>query len=157
MIMNGAHLHLMIAHVAPIGSAFTIVLFIFALFKRSKDLKQAAMWFAFLTAVVALVTFLTGDGAEGIVKALPGMKNAPIEPHETFAMFYLISTLVIGAIAVVGLFLSRASASVLHKFVIIVFLLTLLSSYLAVMTGLTGGKIRHTETSGNIIPVESDD
>ncbi len=151
--MNGAHLHLLLSHVAPIGGFFTLLLFIFALIQKNKELKRTALWFTFFTGISALVTFMTGDSAEEIVKKIPGISDTQIEFHEMMAMFYLISLIVVGVMAVVGLFLSRASTSVLHKFTVIVFILLLLTSYLAVMTSLTGGKIRHSEIE-NTIPAK---
>lgn len=154
--MNGAHLHLIIGHIPLIGAGFTVLLIIFSLLKKSKDLKQASLWFAVITGISALAVYLTGSSAEGYVKTIPGITEEIIEPHETIALYYLISLLVIGVISLAGLFLSQASVKVLHKFVIIVFILNLLASYLAVTTGLSGGKIRHTEINATT-PVPDDD
>jgi len=143
--MNGAHLHLILCHIPIMGAGFTILLILFSLFKKSKDLKQVSLWFAVITGISALIVYLTGDSAEDVVKNLLGTPESLIETHETFALYFLIALLCIGAIALAGLFLSQASTKILHKFVLIVFILTLLSSYLAIETGLTGGKIRHTE------------
>lgn len=143
--MNGSHFHLIFSHVPLIGAAFTILLIIFALLKKSKDLKQTALWFAVIAGITALIAYFTGDGAENVVKTVPGITESLIEPHEEWALYYLLSLLLIGVTALVGLFLSRASAKVLHKFVILVLILNIMAMYLAAETGITGGKIRHTE------------
>ncbi|MFH0864708.1 MAG: hypothetical protein V1904_00835 [Bacteroidota bacterium] len=143
--MNGAYLHLIICHIPIMGAASTVLLILFSLFRKSKELKQVSLWFAVITGIVALAAYASGSGAEEIVKSLPGMTESTIEPHEEIALFFLIALVVIGFISLLGLLLSRASASVLHKFVIIVLVLNLLTSYLAVKTSLTGDKIRHTE------------
>ncbi len=143
--MNGAHFHLILGHIPIMGAGFTVLLIFFALLKKSKELKQVSLWFAVITGITALAAYLTGDGAEEVVTSLPGITEALIEPHEEMALYYLIALLLIGVIALAGLFLSQASTTVLHKFVIVVFILNLLASYLAVTTGLSGGKIRHTE------------
>jgi hypothetical protein len=143
--MNGAHLHLILSHIPLIGAGFTTLLIIFALGQKSNEVKRTSLWFAVITGITALGTFLTGDSAEEIVKAIPGITESLIDPHESMAMFYMISLLVISAVALAGLFLSRASAAVLHKFTIIVLILNILAMFLAYKTGISGGKIRHTE------------
>jgi len=128
------------------GAAFTTLLIIFALGQKSKEVKRTSLWFAVLTGISALIVYLTGDGAEDIVKTIPGITESLIEPHEHMAMFFMISLLLIGAAALAGLFLSRASTDVLHKFTVIVLILNILVMFLAYETGLSGGKIRHTES-----------
>lgn len=146
--MNGALIHLIFSHIPIMGSASTVLLILFSVFKKSKDLKQTSLWFAVITGATALAAFATGHGAEDVAKTLPGITEASIETHQQFALYFLIALMVIGLIALMGLFLSRASTSVLHKFVIVVLILNILASYLAVKTSLTGDIIRHTEISG---------
>jgi uncharacterized membrane protein len=148
--MNGAHLHLILCHIPIIGAGFTTLLIIFGLFQKSKEIKRTSLWFALITGIIALVTYMTGDSAEEIVKTIPGIKENLIDPHESMAMFYMISLLIIGAVSLVGLFLSRASSDILHKFTIIVLVLYILSMFLAYKTGLSGGKIRHTEIENTL-------
>ena len=108
------------------------------------------MWFAFLIGMLAMATSLTGDGAEEIVRKIPGITENLIEQHVTYAVFYMIAMSIIGIIAIVGLFLSRASTVVLHKFVILVFILSIMATYLAVMTSYTGVEIRHAEIQNTV-------
>ena len=149
--MNGAHLHLIVCHIPIVGAAFTTLLIIFALAQKNKDIKRVSLWFAVITGISALLVYLTGDSAEDIVKTIPGITEDIIEPHETMAMLYMISLLIIGAVALTALFLSRASAKVLHKFTIIVLILNILVTFLAFKTGLSGGKIRHTEIENKAV------
>ena len=150
--MNGAHLHLIICHIPIMGAGFTVLLILFSLLKKNKDLKQVSLWFAAITGVSALVVYFTGDGAEEVVKSVLGTPESVIETHETFAMYFLIALLLIGVIALAGLFLSQASTAVLNKFVVIVLILTLLTSYLAFETGISGDKIAHSEIENSIPP-----
>jgi uncharacterized membrane protein len=143
--MNGSHFHLIFSHVPLIGAAFTILLIIFALVKKSKDLKLTSLWFAVITGIAALLAYFTGDGAENVVKTIAGISGDLIETHEHWGLFYLIAIMLIAAIAFAGIFLSRASAKALQKFVILVLILNIMAMYLAAETGITGGKIRHTE------------
>ncbi len=152
--MNGAHLHLILCHIPAIAAGFTTLLILFALIQKSKDIKRTALWFAVITGIAALAAYLTGDSAEEVVKQIPGITESIIEPHEELALYYFLSLLFIGALALTGLFLSRASTSVLNKFVILIFILNLLSFYLAIRTAYTGGKIRHSEIE-NSIPSKS--
>jgi len=143
--MNGSHLHLMFSHVPFSGAAFTMLLIFFALYKKNKELKQTSLWFAVATGITALIAFFSGDGAERVVKTVPGITESVIETHQQWALYYLLTLVLIGVIAAAGLFLSRASAKGLHKFVIVVFIMSFLSLYLMAKTGITGEKVRHTE------------
>ncbi|MGD0711510.1 MAG: hypothetical protein ABR968_10075 [Bacteroidales bacterium] len=143
--MNGAHLHLILSHIPIIGAGFTTLLIIFALGQKSKEVKHTSLWFALIIGISALITYLTGDSAEEIVKTIPGITESLIDPHENMALFYMISLLFIGAVALAGIVLSRASSEILHKFTIIILILNILAMFLAYKTSLSGGKIRHTE------------
>lgn len=154
--MNGAHLHLIICHIPIMGAGFTVLLILFSLLKKSKDLKQVSLWFAFITGVSALAVYLTGSSAEGYAMAIPGVTEEMIEPHESIALYFMLSLGIIGLVALAGLFLSQASVKVLHRFVIVVLILNLMASYLAYKTGLTGGSIRHSADFSITTPVEED-
>jgi len=144
-IMNGAHYHLILSHIPIVGAGFTMLFLIFALVRKSKELKRTALWFAVISGITSIAAYFTGDSAEEIVTGIPGITETLIEPHENCALFYLLSLLLIALIALAGLFLSRASATVLHKFTVIILVLSLFATLLAIETALTGGKIRHTE------------
>ena len=144
--MNGTHLHIIVCHLPIAGSGFTVLLILFALYMKSKDLKKVSLWFAFITGLLALAAYFTGEPAEGALMTLvPAITENMVEPHEGIAMFYLLALLFIGFLSLAGLVLSRASEKVLHRFVIIVLILNLSASFLAAKTSITGGKIRHTE------------
>lgn len=143
--MDGAYFHLILCHIPAIGAAFTSLLLLFAIFIKSREFKRTALWFVVITGIMALITYFTGDSAEKVMLTLPGITESLIEPHEQFSLFFLTAIMIIAVVALAGLILSRASASALKKFVIIIFALLFLSSYFAVKTSETGMKIRHTE------------
>ena len=143
--MNGAHFHLIFCHIPIIGAVFTIILILFGIYMKSKDLKIVSLWFSVIVGLFAVLAYVTGDSAAEIAKKINGITDSIIEPHEQWALYYFIFLIVIGVISLIALYLSRTSSEMLHKFVIIILVLTILSSVIAFETAYTGAKIRHTE------------
>jgi len=94
--------------------------------------------------VAALAVYLTGDGAEDIVKHLPDVSRAIIDRHEDAALVATIAAGAFGLAALVALLLYRTHtpprwlgrATFLAAFVPVVFM-----GWAANL----GGQIRHTE------------
>jgi hypothetical membrane protein len=149
--MNIAHLHIILCHIPSVGAGFTILLILFALIQKNKDLKRTSLWFSVITGISTIAAYLSGIYSEDTAKMIPGITEEIIKPHATWALYFFISLLLIGIIAYAGLFLSRASSSALHKFTVIVLILNILSMFLAYKTGISGGKIRHTEIQSSQI------
>ena len=99
--MNAAHIHLMLNHVPLFGAVAVTILLVVALFLRQQGVARAGLVVALLTALVAVVVYLTGEPAEELVENLPGISEAAMETHEEIA---LVATLVLGAFAIVALY-----------------------------------------------------
>jgi uncharacterized membrane protein len=142
--MNAAHLHLMLNHLPVVGSLGTLLLLLLAMARRSTEVGRAAMMAMVLVAIVTVPTYLTGQPAEKRIEHLPGVTESVIEPHEDNAKIALAGALVLGVIALVGLFgfRDRPAPGWLTG------LLLILNLAVAVQFGRTasfGGQIRHTE------------
>lgn len=144
--MNGAHLHLIFGHLPIVGALFTMLLLFSSLLQKSKELKRTSLLFACVTGLLALAAYLTGDPAEeSVMKSVAGITENAIEPHEHWALFYLIFLMVIAGISFIGFFVSRASEKILQRLIIILFVLNILATVVAMETAYTGGRIRHPE------------
>lgn len=141
--MNAAHIHLMLNHVPLFGAVAVTILFAVALVLRQQGVARAGLVVALLTALVAIVVYLTGEPAEELVENLPGISEAVMETHEEVA---LVATLVLGAFALValyGLFAFRHGVSMAFtKFLLVLSLVPLAA---IAYTAYLGGQIRHSE------------
>jgi len=142
--MNGAHLHLLLNHVPVIGAIGILLLAFVAWLRKSSDVLRTTLLFAFGNAVAALVVYLTGDGAEDLVRQLPDVSRAMIERHEDAALVATIAAGALGLASLVALLVYRkrtppawaTRAMLLAAFVPVAFM-----GWAANL----GGQIRHTE------------
>lgn len=80
--MNSAHWHLLLNHFPIIGTYFSTLLLIVGIMLKSHHVKNIALGFFTLTALFAIPTFLTGEGAEDVLISI-GQKNETfIHSHE---------------------------------------------------------------------------
>lgn len=141
--MNAAHIHLMLNHVPLFGAVAVTILFAVALALRQQGVARAGLVVALLTALVAIVVYLTGEPAEELVENVPGISEAVMETHEEVA---LVATLVLGAFAVIalyGLFAFRHGVSM--GFTKSLLVLSLVPLAAIAYTAYLGGQIRHSE------------
>ena len=148
--MNAAHLHLMFNHISIVGLGFAILLNILTFLVKSPELKKLSCWSYILIGILSVLAILTGDGAGEIIKTYPGMSSDAIEYHETWGYIFFYGLVVIGVVAIGGLWFSRKKDLPLKKFNIATLVLALLVLFFAFQTGTAGGKIRHPEIEKGI-------
>ncbi len=146
--MDQVHVHLLITHLPIFGSVLAGLVLAYAIFAKSEQTKIAAYGLLAISAVGALIAYLTGEGAEEAVEGLPGVMESIIEQHEDFAVFALIGLLVTGAAAILGIVLTLRKSSLSGTLAMVVLLLSAVSFGLVARTGYLGGQIRHTEIRG---------
>jgi len=143
--MNSAQLHLMFTHLPIVGLVIAILINFYAIFNKSNEVKKLILWTYAVLGIFALLAYLTGDGAEEILKTYPGITESLIEPHEQFALFFFIGLLILSVSSMIGLYVTKAKETLLKNFNLYLLIAALLLSILAFETGATGGNIRHTE------------
>ena len=149
--MNATHIHLLINHVAVIGSFFGMVILIFALRSKSKSTFHAAYAVLIIAAMSAGIAYVTGESAEETVEGITGVSENSIDPHEESATYALVSFIALGLLAVVGIYISSAKEALQTKWGVFMLVFCLISFGIVARTALMGGKIRHTEVSGGAI------
>ena len=107
--MNYAHLHLLLNHVPVIGSIVGLGLFLISFFGKNEDLRRSSYIIFAAIALVTIPAFLSGFGAEQMIKG-PGVSDALISRHEGSALLSLWFMELTGAIALIGLWQSQATA-----------------------------------------------
>jgi hypothetical protein len=143
--MNQTHIHLIITHLPIFGSIFGGLVLAHGIRTRSNQTTIAAYQLFILSSFGAVVAYLTGEGAEETVEDLPGVIEATIKTHENFAMFALISLIVLGLISIVGLWLTLTKSPSKRTLAFVILFISLISFGLVARTGYLGGLIRHQE------------
>lgn len=154
--MNQTHIHLLITHLPIFGSIFGGIVLAHGLWTKSDQTKIAAYNLFIISAIGAGIAYLTGEAAEETVENIQGITENMIEQHEDFAIFALVSLIVLGVASIGGLFLTLKKSSLTKTVALVILFISLISFGLVARTGYLGGQIRHTEiNSSNNSPVQS--
>jgi cytochrome bd-type quinol oxidase subunit 2 len=143
--MNAAHIHLLLNHVPILGSIFGLLLLLYAMLKKSDEIKKVCYGVFVITALITIPVYLTGDGAARIVNDLPGVSKDIIRQHDDAATKTLFAVELLGVASLLGWWLTHKGKRLAGWLSVIVLVLALLSTGLSVWTGGLGGQIRHTE------------
>jgi uncharacterized membrane protein len=143
--MNQAYIHLLITHLPIFGSILGGLVLAYGLWAKSDSTKCAAYYLFIISSIGSVVAYLTGEAAEETVENIQGVAEASIKQHEEFAMFALISLIILGLASILGLFLTLRKSTLAGTTAFVVLFISLISFGLVIRTGYLGGKIRHTE------------
>jgi uncharacterized membrane protein len=148
MNINWAHVHLMINHFPVVGTMGGILLLVYALLRKSNEVKMVSLGVFVLIALMTFPVFFTGDAAEKTVKNLPGVTETVIGRHEEMADYAIIMMSILGIASLAGLFFIRRLGAAPKWLLTIVLLLSLATAAVVGLTANLGGQIRHTEIRG---------
>ena len=147
--MNQAHIHLLITHLPIFGSILGGLVLVHGIWTKSNHTMVAAYNLFILSAIGAGIAYLTGEGAEEAVENIQGIAEATIEKHEDFALFALISLIMLGIASLLGLLVTYSKSIMTRTVAFVVLFIALISFALVARTGYLGGQIRHTEVHSN--------
>lgn len=148
--MNQTHIHLLITHLPIFGSILGGIVIAHGIWTKSDQTKIAAYHLFVISAIGAAIAYFTGEGAEETVEKIQGVAEASIKQHEEFALFALISLIVLGVASLIGVVLTLRKSSQASAFAVVVLFVSLLGFGLVARTGYLGGRIRHTEINSTI-------
>ena len=143
--MDLTHIHLLLNHFPTIGYIIGGGLFLLSLITRSDDLKRASLVVLLGIALLAIPTYMSGNGAQDGIKSLPGVSKSLIEAHEGAALVAIGFMLFTGAFAWLGLWQFRRLARIPAWNLAVILVLTLVSFGLMARASNLGGEIRHAE------------
>jgi len=143
--MDLAHIHLLLNHFPTIGYIIGVGLFLLAVIANSNDLKRASLLILLGISLIAIPTYLSGNGAQDAIKSLPGVSQARIEAHEGAAFAAMGFMEFTGAFAWLALWQFRRLARVPNWNVTVILVLSLVSVVLMARASNMGGEIRHAE------------
>lgn len=156
--MDLTHIHLLLNHFPTIGYIIGGGLFVLALIAKSDDLKRASLVVLLGIALIAIPTYMSGNGAQDGIKALPGISKSLIEAHEAAALVAIAFMLFTGAFAWLALWQFRRLRRIPSWNLTVILVLTLVSLGLMIRASNLGGEIRHEEiraVQGKGAPVAS--
>jgi uncharacterized membrane protein len=150
--MSFIHVHLLLNHIPIMGVAFGLLVLLAALYFHSADLRRASLVIFILIGAAAGAAYFTGEEAEEAVKGLSGFTEATVLRHDDAAWYAVIAAILLGLVALGGLWRFRGTAAPPRWFTATALTLAILTSGLMVWTGWIGGQIRHSELSGAPAP-----
>ena len=153
--MDLTHIHLLLNHFPTIGTIIGGGPFVLSLFMKSDDLKLASLVILLGIALIAIPTYMSGNGAQDGIKSLPGVSKSMIEAHEGAALVAMGFMLLTGAFAWLGLWQFRRLRRVPSWNLAVILLLTVVSFTLMARASNLGGEIRHAEiraSQGTVTP-----
>jgi len=143
--MDLTHIHLLLNHFPTIGMLIGGGLFVLSLFMKSDDLKLASLVILLGIALLAIPTYMSGNGAQDGIHALPGVSKSLIEKHEVAALVAMAFMELTGVFAWLGLWQFRRLKRVPNWNLGVILILTVVSFGLMARASNLGGEIRHAE------------
>ena len=143
--MNQTHIHLLINHLPIFGSILGGLVLAHGLWTKSNQTKIAAYNVLIISAIGAVIAYLTGEAAEETVENIQGISKSMLDQHEDTSVFALVALIVLGVISLLGLFLTLKKSSFTKTIAVIALFISLISFGIIARTGYLGGQIRHTE------------
>lgn len=154
--MNNAHFHLLVNHFPIVGVVIGFLVLVGGLLLKKNDIKNTALVIFIGSSLLAIVAFLTGEGAEEIVEKLPTISETLIHKHEEYAELFLTMLLILGGISIVTLFLNYKKSQFTNYGFICVLLLSIGSIGTSKYVGTSGGEITHIEIRSDAAVIKID-
>jgi uncharacterized membrane protein len=147
--MDQTHLHLMLNHFPIIGTLIGTLILLAGIARKETSIQRAALATILVMSLIAIPAFLTGEPAEESVEKIAGVSETAMEAHEEAAELAFWAMEVAGLLSLITLALAILKNRMAQPFTILALVVSLVTFGLMARAGNLGGKIRHTELSGN--------
>lgn len=141
-MLDVVHVHLFINHVPFLGITAGLIILVVALLKNSEEMKKLSLGFLVVSSLFLIPTYFSGENTEERVADLPGVSESIIEKHDDAAKSSMVLGGLLGALALLAVFLKDKKQKATLTGILIVGLLAEAS---IANTAKLGGQIRHTE------------
>ncbi len=148
--MDQTHIHLLITHLPIFSSLLGTLVLGFAIWKKSNTTTVAAYYILVISALGAVIAYITGEEAEETVEKIQGISENVIEQHSDFAVFALVGLIVVGVSSLIGIYFINTKSNFAKTIATTTLFLALISFALVARTGYLGGQIRHTEIAAGV-------
>lgn len=142
--MNAAYLHVASNHIPVIAMPLAFVVLAYGVVRKNLEITRLGFGIVIATALITIFVNLTGDPAEHVILGLQGIQRADIHAHEEAAEAVFAATEVVGALALLSLWLTRKGFYSKPAALLVLFGSLLTSVGFAKVAHL-GGLIRHSE------------
>ena len=163
ILSNASHLHLLLNHVPTVAFGLALALFIIGLSVRSHDLTKAGLGLFFIVAVATILTYVTGNAAESLLRGTDpdphfpaGVLPAAIRGHEDAALLATAFMEVTGFFAWLALWQWRRVSKLAGWNVPIVLVLAIVTFGLMTRAAEKGGRINHLEVRPDVFALHDD-
>lgn len=152
--MNGAHFHLLVNHFPIIAVVLGLLILVAGLILKNKSVKNTAYSLFFIAAIFGFLSMYSGEGAEELVEDMPIVGHQIIHEHEEFAEQFVLALYCTGFFSILAFITSLKNSKYAKLLSLITLLLSVITTFLSVNAGLSGGEIRHTEIRESAIPIQ---
>lgn len=149
--MNDAHVHLIVNHFPITGLIFGFGILIAGLVLKNNSIKNTAFALFIVSALFAVFSMATGEGAEELVEDLPNIGHHIIHEHEEIAEKLALLLYALGLLSIYGFYLNIKNHSRAQLVSVIILFISAIGIVLALKTGTSGGEIRHIEIRENVL------
>jgi len=144
-LFNLPHQHLLLNHSPIIGSFIALALFIVAIIIKKDDLKKASLVIFAVIALFAIPAYTSGHAALAVIQNQPDVSMPAADVHQGVALMAVIFMELTGAFAWMALWQFRRRSRPAEWILSVVLLFSIATAGLLVITGNSGGEIRHSE------------
>jgi hypothetical protein len=165
--MNQAHWHLLLNHFPIIGSFLSFATLLAGMILKQPGIKRAGLGLFVLTALLCIPAFLTGEGAEKVLKSIGQNPELIGQKHERLGEIFVWTCSVAGLVALLALFIEKRRLSLFKLLCYAMLVISIGNGILLKGLGTSGGEIKHTEIRGEAFqkwmdehkddPIEEDD
>ncbi|GEM_PF-129847 len=143
--MDGHYLHLLINHIPILGVPFAILVLLYGLLRRQKEVLRLGLLVMVVAGGTAYPAMLSGHEAEERVEHLAGVSEHWIDQHEDLGDKATWLSLAAAGLALMGLIAQFINEKGATRIAILCLVAALGSMYFLVLTGQAGGRIRRPE------------
>src|SRR5262249_5414972 len=145
ILMNLAHVHIVLNHVPSLGSIAGLLLLAAGIYKKDEAIKQFAYGVLVLISMAVLPTYISGAEAQRIVEKSPSYSAGMVQLHQNAAIITLLSMTAAGMFAWFGLWEYRRHARSGSLTTTATLISTMAAVSFVFVTANIGGKISHLE------------
>ena len=145
MNLSATHLHLMLNHVPVLGTIFVLILLLWGLARRSREITSLGLLFTVILALVTIPVYLTGEPTEHQQRRATWFDKDRAHEHEEKAERGLIAVLATVVVALGALFLRRGGRPGVGAVTALATAGVAVSAVLFALAALEGGEIHHEE------------
>lgn len=143
--MDQGYLHFIFNHFPILGTLFGVITLSIGLMKRDNSLEDAGLLTFFVSGMLAIPAYLSGEAAEEMIEELPEISHSIIHEHEELAEKAILVMILLAVISLSVFLFSKLKKRNLRAFKLTILVFSIFAFVLMVFVGKTGGEIRHSE------------